>query len=197
MTSRPCRLGLAALAALVLPLAGAPGAAAAGAWEVVSGQSIVTFDYVLNGEPRSGRFTRFEGGGVLDPDTPSAARFELRIEAASIDLGNALFSAFATSAEWFDARNHPVIRFGLGRLRPLGGDRYEATGDLAIRGRSLPVTAVLTLGLGAAEGRAEVRASVGRADYGIGLGPSALVVDVGREVSVRVGLVARPVTAAE
>ena len=170
-----------------------PALAGAVEWALVPERSNVTFEYARNGKPAEGRFAHFRGEGKFSPDAPGAATLELRIESASIDLGDPLASAFATSVEWFDAANHPVVIYRLASLVPLGADRYEATGELTIRGRTRPVSSTITLVVDDASARAEGLLKLDRIDYRLGVGPSALFIEIGREVAVRFDLTALPV----
>jgi len=152
-----------------------------------------TFDpRVADGEPTEGVFTRFAGEGRFDPAAPEEATLELRIESASIDLGDAKASAFATSAEWFDSANHPQIVYRLHALSRLEGDRYRAEGELTIRGRTRLIVTPIELEIGETEARASGTLRIDRRDYLLGVGPMSLFVDIGREVAVRFELVARP-----
>ena len=130
---------------------------------------------------------------MFDPDAPGEAALELRIESASIDLDDALASAFATSAEWFDSVNHPLVVYRLLKLTPESGDDYHATGTLTIRGRTRPIETTIALEIGDGEAHAAGSLRLDRTDYWLGVGPSALFVDIGREVAVRFDLIARPV----
>lgn len=182
--------GIGILTAIVLVW---PSLAGAAEWALVPERSSVTFEYSRNGKPAEGLFARFRGEGKFSPDAPGAATLELRIESASIDLGDPLASAFATSVEWFDAANHPEVIYRLASLVPLGADRYEATGELTIRGRTSPVSSTITLVVNEASARAEGLLKLDRLDYKLGVGPSALFIEIGREVAVRFDLTALPV----
>ena len=183
----------ASIGVLLAALTMAPAAAPAVDWTVAPERSRVLFDYRRNGQPAVGHFAVFAGEGVFDRDAPGDATMELRIESVSIDLDDALASAFATSAEWFDSRNHPLVVYRLLELTPEGGDDYHATGTLTIRGRTRPIETTITLEIGADEAHASGSLRLDRKDYWLGVGPSALFVDIGREVAVRFDLTARPV----
>ena len=125
-----------------------------------------------------------------DRDAPGDATLELRIESRSIDLDDTMASAFATSAEWFDSANHPQVIYRLLKLTPEGGDSYHAIGELTIRGRTRPIETTIVLDIGADEAHASGSLVLDRKDYWLGIGPSALFVDIGREVAVRFKLTA-------
>lgn len=177
----------------LLTLAGGDARAEATEWTVAPEQSRIAFEYTSDGNPVEGGFTRFTGRGVLDPRAPGDANLELRIESGSINLPDPKAEAFATSAEWFDSANHPEIVYRLIRLTHIEGDRYRAEGDLAIRGRTHPVTTTVSLEIGETTAHADGSLAVDRKDYGLGAGPMSLFVDIGPEVTVRFELTAHPV----
>ncbi len=180
-------LALAALTCLCLP---APASGLE--WAVVPEQSRVLFEYRRNDQPAVGHFAGFAGEGVFDRDAPGDATLELRIESASIDLDDGMASAFATSAEWFDSVNYPLVVYRLLKLTPEGGDSYHAAGELTIRGRTRPIETTITIEIGDDEAHAAGSLRLNRTDYWLGVGPSALFVKIGREVAVRFDLIARP-----
>jgi len=154
--------------------------------------SVVTFDFTVNGAPRSGRFATVSGAGVFDPDDPAAARMELSIDVASLDLGDPLETGFALSAEWFDAAAHPTARYRLARLTPLPGDgAFEALGDLTIRDALEVLRTPVTLAFDGPVARASGEVAFDRRDFGVGVGPSSLFVAIGAATSVRFEIVAR------
>jgi polyisoprenoid-binding protein YceI len=188
------------LAAMLAAMA--PSAALAMDWTVVLEQSRVLFEYQRNDQPAGGHFATFSGEGVFDPENPAEATLELRIDSASIDLNDTMASAFATSAEWFDSANHPHVIYRLMTLTPESGNSYHAAGELMIRGRTRPIESTITLDIvpgdgngGDGSGAAHTSGSLvmDRKDYRLGVGPMALFVKIGREVTVRFELTAHPV----
>jgi polyisoprenoid-binding protein YceI len=182
--------GVAALFSLMLWIA--PASAVATKWTVAPDQSRILFDYERNHQQAEGSFTVFTGSGVFDHDAPGDATLEFKIESASIDLKDSLASAFATSAEWFDSVNHPLVIYRLTQLTPEGGDRYHAVGELTIRGRTRPIEATITLDIGADDAHASGSLELDRTDFLLGVGPAALFVRIGAQVAVRFELTAHP-----
>jgi len=160
-------------------------------WKLVAERSAIRFGYRLDGDMAEGRFTRFSGTGRFAAARPEAARFTLRIASASIDLGNALVSAYVTSAEWFDARHHPEVVYRLTGLAPLGGGRYDTVGEIALKGRTVSVATPMRLAIGADQARARGSLALSRAAFALGTELTDLVVELGDEVTVRFDLVAR------
>ena len=163
------------------------------AWRVAPGESRVLFDYQRNGKPAQGHFASFSGHGRFDPTAPADARLEIRIKSASIDLNDPTASAFATSVDWFDSANHPDVVYQLTRLTPEGGNRYRADGDLTIRDTTKPIETTLTLTVENGTAHAKGSLKLDRTQYWLGVGPTALFVDIGHQVSVNFDLIAHPV----
>ena len=172
-----------ALVALGLTLA--PQGAWAEAWVVDPDRSEILFDYTRAGQQDQGAFERFVGEGFFNAKDLGSAALEIRIKSRSIDLRDTLASAFATSAEWFDAKNHPYVTYQLDRLEETEEGSYQATGRLSIRGRERIVTSPLRLDFSDGSARAEGAITVDRRDYLLGVGPSAAFVTIGPDVTVR------------
>lgn len=170
------------LLGLVLALGSVPAMAAS--WRIDREQSQILFSYLRADQPDQGAFTRFAGEGVFDPANPNDARLEIRISSGSIDLRDTVASAFATSAEWFDSKNHPDVVYRLTSLVPVGQDIYNSTGTLSIRGRTKQIEAPLTLRIENGRGTADGALVLDRTDYLLGVGPSAAFVSIGPEVTV-------------
>lgn len=168
-----------------------PGVAAAAAYVVDPSRSQIDFDYERAGTAAHGMFARFAAAGTFDPGHPDRATLDLRIESASIDLGEPLASAFATSAEWFDSRNNPDVSYDLVSLSPSGTGIYRARGTITIRGVSRPLESDIAVRVDADEAEVTGSFDLRRGDFGLGLGPSAAFVTIGPMVSVRFDLVAR------
>jgi len=182
--------------AVLIALMCRPVAALPSAWVVAPAESRILFQYERSGNAAEGTFDRFSGEGSFDHKAPDEARLELRIESDSIALGDPLYDAFATSAEWFDSAHHPQIVFRLMQLNPEAAGRYQAEGEVTIRGRTRTISAPVTLEIGREAGvetaRAKGNLRVDRKDYLLGVGPLSLLADVGREVVVRFELIAHP-----
>jgi polyisoprenoid-binding protein YceI len=81
-----------------------------------------------------GGFTSY--GGTLDMDGRPA--IELTIEAGSIDTGNARRDAHLRSAAFFDAEEHPQVRFE-SESAELDGEEIRVRGTLRAGGGSAPL----------------------------------------------------------
>ncbi|MEM9370705.1 MAG: YceI family protein [Pseudomonadota bacterium] len=176
-------------AALVVVL---PTTVWATGWTVDPAQSEILFTYERAEKPAEGRFNEFAGEGFIDLEDLEATRLWIRIESSSIDLYETLASAFATSAEWFDSKNHPLIVFELTEIARQSETQFEANGDLTIRGQTERVTVPIELTFGNGQARAKGDIRLKRRDYLLGVGPSAAFVTIGPDVSVNFDLTAVP-----
>ena len=165
-------------------LCAVPALVNASEWAVQPAASGVQFEYTSDGIPKTGIFARFEGIGSFDPADPAGAELLLKIDTSSIDLYDDLASGFAQSAEWFDSKNHPDVVYTLLSLELIEGTRYRAKGQLVIRGEERPITSEIDLAIEEDAAAAEGELRIVRGDYLLGVGPSAIFVDIGPEVIV-------------
>ncbi len=87
-----------------------------------------------------GGFREYAVEAEIDEADVTRSRGIVRIQAASVDTGNADRDAHLRSADFFDAESHPEIVFVTRGIERRGGDDYRLTGDLTIRGVTRPIT---------------------------------------------------------
>ena len=95
-----------------------------------------------------GRFKGFTGTVRVDEQNPDRSSVEVEIDASSIDTGAPDRDAHLRSADFLDVEHHPRLTFRSTRVEGAHakqGDRFRVTGDLQIRGTSIPVTLDATL----------------------------------------------------
>ena len=85
-----------------------------------------------------GRLGRVTGRLQLEPSTPEKADFEIQVDVAGLNTNDERRDGHLRSADFFDVETHPVITFKSNAIFPLGEGRYRASGDLTIRGVTLP-----------------------------------------------------------
>lgn len=143
------------------------------------------------GASHTGRFEDWRGSMTLDPEHPEAARATVTVQAASLKMSASVATGRAIGPAFLDAARYPTIRFDLKSLEPLAGDRYTARADITIKGRTRAVAFPVDLRISGDRAHLAGALTVDRADFGIGTsGPwNGLV---GRRVTVRVALQARP-----
>lgn len=138
---------------------------------VVPGKGEIGFTVTQMGVDVSGHFSKFVAIIALDPARPEAGSAEIEVDIASISTGEPDADREALAPAWLDAAAFPKARFKSSGVRALGGDRYEARGQLALKGKSRELTVPFTLkaqpdGTRVATGSFALR----RSDFGIGGG---------------------------
>jgi polyisoprenoid-binding protein YceI len=86
-----------------------------------------------------GSFREFEGQVTTSGTDFSKSAISLSINTASIDTEMADRDNHLKSPDFFDVANYPKINFIGTKLKDLGDDMYELSGNLEIKGVSKPV----------------------------------------------------------
>ncbi len=93
----------------------------------------------------TGRFNRFAASFWYDSERPEEARVTATIDVASVDTDNERRDNHLRSEDFFWAERHPTITFESDAVRATGEGEFEVTGDLTIRGVTLPVKLEVTI----------------------------------------------------
>ena len=169
-------------ACLVLALLALPAFAQQ---KVLADRSEIRFVTRQMNVPVEGRFKRFDATVSFDPAKPEATRAEFEVDLASLDFGHAESEAEAKKKGWLDTSAFPKARFVAASVKPLGGNRYEASGDLTLKGVSRAIVAPFTLaesgGLRTVEGQFALK----RLQYRVGEGAWSDTDTVADEVMVK------------
>ncbi len=133
--------------------------------------SEIGFKVTQMGVEVSGRFTRFDGAVELDPAKPDAASARINVDIASLSTGDTDADAVALEEAWLNQAVFPKASFESSKLKLLGGNRYEASGTLTIRGKARPLTVPLTIDK-ARDGSLNVTGTlkINRSDFAVGGG---------------------------
>lgn len=157
--------------------------------QVQANQSALTFNYRQMGVPMEGKFAKFSASVAFDPANLGAAHAKIDVGVASIDTGSPDANDEVLGKKWFDAKTYPLASFVSGEVKPLGNNRYQATGKLTIKGKTLDVTAPISFvqqgNLGIFEGSFNIK----RLSYAIGTGEWTDVGTVADDVQIRFRLV--------
>ena len=146
--------------------------------------------------PVEGRFKSFRSTLAFDPAKPAAARAELEIDMASIDAGSKDANDEVAGKDWFNTRAFPTARFVSTSVKPLGDNRYEVTGKMTIKGRTLDLSTPVAVTRQGNSASFDGSLVLKRADYGIGDGIWADFGTVANEIQVKFRLVATAAAAA-
>ena len=153
--------------------------------QVQADQSAITFAYQQMGVPMEGAFKKFTGQLRFDPDHPESAQATVDVDLASIDTGSAESDQEVAGKTWFNTQAFPTAHFETRGVKALGEHRYEAAGQLTIKGKTQDVVIPATFAAQGKTGVFEGRFTLHRADFAIGEGQWAAFDVVANEVQVQ------------
>lgn len=156
----------------------------AAAWTVAPARSSLQFRATATGTAFTGRITDWTAAIRFDPANLAGSSVNVDVNIASIRTGDAQRDQFLPTPDWMDAGRHPRARFTSNQIRSLGGNRYEAVGNLTIRGVSRPLTLPFTVTINGANAVAQGSIGLNRNAFGVGQGQWASEETVGRVVTV-------------
>ncbi|SAK70328.1 YceI family protein [Caballeronia ptereochthonis] len=119
-------------------------AAAAHAQVDMSKSSVIATSKQMN-VPTDGKFNKFTAQIAFDPAKPTAGTANITIDTGSYDLGDDDYNKQVRGAEWFDAGKYPSATFVSSAIAPAGGNKYNVTGKVTIKGKSQTVTVPVTV----------------------------------------------------
>ena len=184
------RMGASA-ACVIAMLAGA-ATAQARKWVIDEGASTLGVLYIVDEKEQSGGFGKFSGVATFDPDALETADLSFDVVTESVDVGDPFGTSFVKSVDWFDVANHPKATYVLDRLELIEGDLYRAFGSLTLRGATHPVEGEMTVTITETQARAVGETTFDRTEFNVGIGFSALFVEIGPKVKVLFDLTAHP-----
>jgi polyisoprenoid-binding protein YceI len=158
------RYMLAAFAAGTLAASGA-----ALAQVDVAKSAIVATSKQMN-VPVDGKFTKFTAQVTFDPAKPASGSAKFTVDVSSYDLGDKEYNDQVAGKDWFDAKTYPTATFVANAIKPAGGNKYNVTGLLTIKGTTQSVTVPVTVTQQGADQIFEGALPIKRSTFNIGTG---------------------------
>jgi polyisoprenoid-binding protein YceI len=171
-------------------LASAPAAAAAPSHWTVDPTSKLQFQGRMNGDAFTGTFRRWSADIIFDPKALGASRAIVTVDVTLAATGDADRDQALPSNDWFAVQRFPKAVFTTSAIKDLGGGRYQASGDLAIKGVHKPVVLPFTLAIAGDTARMNGQLVLNRTAFGIGQGQWSTADVVDTKVAVIVQLTA-------
>jgi cytochrome b561/polyisoprenoid-binding protein YceI len=144
------------------------------AWTVNAASSSIGFGYTYEDENGAsnfnGRFSRWRADIRFDPANLEQSSAIVQIDLGSASTGVAVHDGALPGADWFNVAAFPNATFRTTRIRARGEGRYEARGDLTIRGETRSVDLPFTLTIDGDRARMNGSTTIDRRDFGIGEG---------------------------
>jgi len=166
--------------------------AAQSTWLLDNGHSKVGFSvhHHLISEV-DGLFLEYDAKIVSSSDDFSDATFEFTAQSASLETFHDLRDEHLSDVGYFDVEGHPEITFQSNSFKQIMGNEWRLTGDLTMKGKTLPVTMEVILGGPVFNKRAQtdeigIKATgkINRLDFEIG--PDLPEIFVSNEVELRI-----------
>ena len=183
--------GAPGVVAVLLLTAGTPTGATD--YQLEPTGSSLTFTAVQQAAKFESRFERFTALVRFDPVQPETGRITARIDLGSVDTGNPERDEVLRGADWFNLSQWPEAVFTAERI-VRAGEGYAASGTLALRDVTRPVTLQFRWTPAAADQPARLvgSAALERLAFGVGQGDWRDTAYVGNGVDVRVDIRLRP-----
>lgn len=181
---RAFALGLTAAVVLALPASARP-------YVVDKSASRLGFTATMGGQPFQGSFRRWDAAIDFDPANLPASRATVTVDMSSASTGDGTRDEALPSSDWFASGRYPRATFTTRAITRTGPNRYQAAGDLNIRGVRRPVVLPFTLQLNGKTARMQGRLQLDRTAFGVGQGQFRSADMVGKTVTVNVDLTAR------
>ena len=179
------------LTAFSLALLAAAGHASAVEFGAVDGaQSKLGFGYTQMGVGIEGAFGKFSAQLSFNPEKPEGGHAVMDVQVGSIDAGSPDANSEVVGKQWFDAKKFPTAHFESSGIKGLGGNKFQVTGKLTIKGRTQQVSAPVTFSAKGKQGLFEGAFTINRGDYAIGEGPWADFGVVANQIQIRFKLLA-------
>jgi len=130
-------------------------------------------------------------GGLIEVDLTSIKNLDVADEGYRTKLVNHL-----KSDDFFNVEKYPTATLKITKAMPKGGNQYDLTGDLTIRGKTAPVTFPATVTLDGNNATATATVVVDRSKYDVKYGSKSFFENIGDkmiydEFDLKVDLVAR------
>jgi cytochrome b561/polyisoprenoid-binding protein YceI len=141
-------------------------------WTVAPGGTLA-FSVTNGADKIGGRFAKWRGDIMFDPDKPESAAIRLTVDLRSASVGDATQDAMLAGADFLDAAAHPNATYRVTAVRLIAANRYRAQGTLTLKGKSQPQEIVFGLTGAGLSRHVEGSAVINRASFGIGAGEAA------------------------
>ena len=170
-----------------------PSVTSATYWKVDPVHSSVLFKVKhYQGAYFYGRFAKFEGSFVFDPENLGDSEVVMEVEAESVDTRSEGLDKHLRSPDFFDARQFPNILFESTKVKKGKGNVLKVTGDLTLHGVTKSIT-IEVEHTGTGKGRRGPVAgfhtsfTIDRTDFGVSYGTGGIGSDVELIISIEAG----------
>ena len=148
-------------------------------------KSTLDFTYKQMGVSVNGHFKKFTAQLNFDPAKVNNAKASFDLDLNSIDAGSDEANDEVVGKEWFNTKVFPHAKFESTGFKSLGGNRYEVTGKMTIKGRTQLVSAPFNFNSQANSAIVDGGFILKRADFAIGEGSWSDFGTVANEIQIK------------
>jgi len=124
------------------------------------------YEVRFSGSGAEGTFQGLSGTIIFDSSAPEEAKFDVSIDARTIETGNKTKNKHARGDSWFDVEQYPEISFRSSQVKP-SGDGYQIIGVLTLHGVEKEISFPFTFSQNGRSGLFEGSFTVDREEFGI------------------------------
>ena len=114
-----------------------------------------------------GSFSGLQGTIDFDPEKPGESKFDVTIQAASVNTDNESRDNHLREESYFDVKNYPLIRFVSTRITGKGGN-FTFTGNLTIKKKTKEISFPFTISMEKDGYLFKGEFNINRKEFGVG-----------------------------
>jgi len=161
-------------------------------WSVDYAHSSITFTISHFFTPIQGAFDKYEGKLMFDPEDLGSSYVEFKVDIESINTKNGKRDGHLKSADFFNAKEWPTMKFVSEKFETDGENKFLVHGKMTIRDVTKDVKVPFEL-LGVRDhlmkkgmlvGGIKAEFKLNRNEYGVGTGDWAATAVIGEEVNI-------------
>jgi cytochrome b561 len=179
------------LANWLLPILTQAADAAPAQWVVDRATSTISFSGTHAGRSFKGVFDTWTARILFDPNDLAASEVEVRVTTASAKTGTLIYDGTLPRGEWLDSKAISEAQFRSDKIEKTGEDQFVLTGQLTLKGRTVPITLPFSLSLSGAEAMVNGSTILDRSKLDIGQKSDPKAEWVSNEIRLDINLRAR------
>lgn len=114
-------------------------------FEIITEESAIEFEAIQNGGKIKGGFPEFTVEIKFHPEALEKSSVRVVVNTANVQAGYEEVPSTLKGEDWFNVSVFPQAVFETKSFKPLGEEKYEADGELSIKGHVEPVKLTFTL----------------------------------------------------
>lgn len=166
-----------------------PGAVAA--WSLDKANSKLSYKSEFGGTAFEGGFSRWDAQIAFDPKNLAGSKAVVTVDLGSEASGDKDRDEALPTDDWFNIAKFPRATFTTTSFKDLGGGKYQATGNLSVKGIVKPVVMPFTLAITGDTAKMNGTVALNRTDFHVGEGQFAGPDTVPYAVTVVVAVTAK------